>query len=139
MIPADYVITVVRQDSTATADIDYPDTLPGVCTITVTAENQVYTQTYRLSLNSENGTGSEEIKNEEDRFFFYPNPCENFLVIESAAFGYARIYDMSSRLVKELLIDDYVTRHNVSELQTGYYHISYQLPKKTVSKKLLIL
>ena len=137
--PSSYVVSAVRQDTNATAVIDYPDTLPGECTITVTADNQINTQTYTLTLSSVNGTGLEEIKNDENSFFFYPNPCENTLVIESKEYGYARIYDMSGRLVKELLIDDYLTTHTVSELQSGYYHIFYQLAKKTGSKRLVIL
>ncbi len=76
---------------------------------------------------------------EEHSFFLYPNPCDNILVIESKGYGYARIYDISGRLVKELLIDDYVTTHPVSELQSGYYHISYQIANKTGSKRLAIL
>lgn len=137
--PDNYLISSVRQDTTAIVVIDYPDTLPGPCIITVTAENQLNTQTYTLSLSLVNGTGSVEMKNEEHRFFLYPNPCDNILVIESEGFGFARIYDLSGRLVKELLVDDYLTRHSVSKLQPGYYHISYHLANITGIKSLVIL
>ena len=136
--PSSYVVTPVRQDYNATAIIDYPDVIPGVCTITVLAENKINTETYTLSLKLENDTGSQDASNGNSRFFFYPNPCEEMLVIESDEFGYALIYDQPGRLVKKLIIDDYLTTHMISELQTGHYHICYRLAIKTGCKKLII-
>ncbi len=136
--PSSYVVTVEKQDNAASAAIDYPDIIPGVCTITVTAENKITTKTYILSLSSENGTSIKDINNEENGLFLYPNPCENILVIESKDYGYAIIYDQSGRLVKGLLIDDYLTQHNISGLQSGYYHIVYNIANNSASKGLII-
>lgn len=136
--PSSYVVTVVKQDNAATVVIDYPDTIPGVCVITVTAENKINTETYRLSLRKESGTNLFDIKKEASDFFFYPNPCKNILVVESSENGIARIYDQSGRIVKELLIDGSVTMHNISELSPGYYHIFYKSAEKISSKNLIV-
>lgn len=136
--PSSYVVTAVRQDYNATVVIDYPDTIPGICTITVTAENKLNTQTYILFLSAENGTSSEDKNGLEKHFSFYPNPCDEMLVIESDDFGYALIYDQHGRLVKKLIIDDYLTIHIISELHTGHYHIYFRLAMKTGCKNLII-
>lgn len=137
--PGAYVITAVRQDTTAKTVIEYPDTLPGLCFITVTAENQINTQTYTLSLSPANGTGSEAFKSEENSFFFYPNPCVSKLVIKTEDYGLVRIYNMSGQLVKELAIDNYLTTHSVSDLPSGHYHLFYNSEDIAGSRKLVIL
>ncbi|MFC2129296.1 chondroitinase-B domain-containing protein [Bacteroidota bacterium] len=137
--PSSYVVTAIKQDTLAMAVIDYPATIPGVCTITVTAENTINTKTYTLTLSSEVGINKEGINTGANSLFFYPNPCEDFLAIESEEFGYALIYDQSGRLVKELSVDNNFTLHDISELQSGCYHLYYKLTKNAGSESLIIL
>ncbi len=137
--PASYVITAVRQDYSATALIGYPDEIPGLCTITVTAENKITTQVYNLHLMPDTGSGLYDINNGGTGFLLYPNPCEDILVIESEDCGYALIYDLYGRLVKELKIDAFQTQHAVSDLEAGYYNVVFDTPQKRGSKVLIII
>ncbi len=137
--PSSYVVTAVRQDYNATVVIDYPDLIPGVCTITVTAENKFNTETYTLALSAENGTGSGDQYYPGSSFSFYPNPCEDLLVIESEEKGVALIYDQSGRLVRKLIVDDYLSMQNLADLQAGYYHLRYTSSKITRAWGLIIL
>lgn len=137
--PSSYVITAVRQDYNATAVIEYPEEIPGLCTITVTAENKISTQRYNLHLRLENSTGLKNINKEDKSFLIYPNPCENTLVIKSEVYGYALIYDLVGRLVKELKIDAFQTTHTVADLQPGYYNVIFKSSKGKSGGMLLII
>ena len=135
--PLSYEVYATKQDTLASVIIDYPDEIPGVCTITVTAENNFHSEIYTISLSTDE-TSIENFNRDGNTFFFYPNPCESMLVIETKEYGYAQIYDQSGRLVKELLTDDSKTVHNIAELQPGYYQIIYKTAEKTLSKSLII-
>lgn len=132
-----YVVSAIAEDEAATVEVVYPETIPGVCTITVTAENNFDIETYTISL-TEDVANVNDINSMEQSLSFYPNPCKDVLVIEAQKYGLARIYNQSGQLVQELVVDEAVTSHNISDLKPGYYHISYMSAESLTVKSLIV-
>jgi hypothetical protein len=65
--------------------------------------------------------GCEELV--KTHFSIYPNPASSTINIVSEAEGTAKIYDMTSRCVKEVQIDG-TTTVNIEDLNQGVYFIS---------------
>lgn len=135
--PLSYSVTVIKQDTLASVVIDYPETIPGECIITVTAENNFTTEVYTIDL-SKIETSIEGMNVAKNGLVMYPNPCKDVLIIESQEVGLAKIYDPTGRLVKELLLDDSKSSHNISDLQSGYYKVIYMSKNISLSTSLIV-
>ena len=68
-------------------------------------------------------------------FSIYPNPASSTISIISDAKGVAKIFDMTSRCVKEIQVDEMNTTINIEDLNKGVYFISVnESVKKLVVK-----
>ena len=68
-------------------------------------------------------------------FSIYPNPASSTITIVSEAKGTAKIFDMTSRCVKEVQIEGVNTTINIEDLNKGVYFISVnESVKKLVVK-----
>ena len=93
--------------------------------IEVTAEDGTTKQVWTVDVSEAVSTGIGNSKSTDLKLQLYPIPAEDFLTIKSEVrISRIVLYDMNGKVVKEINQLDPSTL-NVSELETGYYIISF--------------
>ena len=77
---------------------------------------------------------------ESDNIIMYPNPATNKLTIHNDRFFIRNIeiIDVSSKLVKELTVDNNQVSVDISNLEKGVYFVKIKTEKSKIVKKLII-
>jgi len=131
-------VSVTTSDVNATFEIENALSIPGETIIRVLAENNVGQNIYRL-----NFLGVSAInENESEALRIYPNPAQDFLMLETVFEDVIRevsLFSIDGTLVKRVNCD-YRTEMNIplNGLNNGIYFISLQFKDKVITKKFII-
>jgi len=78
----------------------------------------------------------ENIKNIDLKF--YPNPTTDYFnIISEAMIQSVELYDVSGRLVRTSLVNDFESRQNVSNLNNGIYILKIKTQQGEVTGKIV--
>ncbi len=128
-------VTATALNAGAQVDISETDTLPGMITITVTAQDTITIKTYLVSFT----VGTINVQtNSLVELKVSPNPAENYLDITSnEVISSVYIINLAGQELIHSRADVSNLRLNISSLKSGVYIVRIQTDKGTSVKKLV--
>ncbi len=113
----------MRKSTQSKADIYFDFNYPIITNDAVTL--------FQATMTIEDNTKNIELK-------FYPNPTTDYFnIISETMIQSIELYDVSGRLVRTSLVNDFETKQNVSNLTNGVYLLKIKTQKGEITGKIV--